>query len=279
MSEKVYINGDFVSIEKARINASDFGLTYGWGLFETMQSYNGKVFLFAEHLKRLALGAKALDIRSSHLKKLTQESEGGPVAALLKLNKLTTRTAYIKIIVTKGSKNATIIIFARATDEEKNAQLRRGGAKAILIDEPGRYKPDIKSLNYLPNILAREEAKKKDAYDAIYKTSKGLILEASASNIFIIKGKRVITPPADGLILPGITREKVIKIAKEAGLTLLEAPIKTNDLIGSDEAFLTNSIIEVLPLIKIESNSIAGGKPGEITKRLQLLYRAAANLK
>ncbi len=276
MKEKVYVNGDFVNADKARVSVSDFGLNYGYGLFETMSAYNGNIFLFDEHLKRLTDGAAALSIRSPHLKKLAKEIGRNQIGELLKANKLTERSAYIKIIVTKGveAKSASIIIFAKATEEAKNAKIRKNGVKAILIDEPKRYRPDIKNLNYMPNIIARNEAKKMQAYDAIFKTGKDLVLEGSATNIFIIKGKRIITPRADGKILPGITREEVIRLAKADGLTVDLAPIKTGDLLNSDEAFLTNSIIEQAPLLKVGSHTLGNGKPGEITKRIQALYQS-----
>jgi D-amino acid aminotransferase len=281
MTESVYINGDFVDADKAWVNASDFGLNYGYGLFETMQAYNGKIFLFNKHHKRLADGAAALSIRSPLLKKFIEEKLNGKVIELLKLNRLTETNAYIKIVVTRGTgtKDATIIIFARATEEEKNAELRKRGVEAIIIDEPKRYMPDIKNLNYLPNILARLEAKEQNAYDAIFKTANNLILEGSASNIFIVKDKRVITPPADGSILPGITRQEVIELSKADGLTVVTAPIETGELLNSDEAFLTNSIIEIVPLVKVNSKIIAGGKPGTVTKRIQRLYHDAARVK
>lgn len=281
MKEKVYINGDFINADKAKIGVDDFGLNYGYGLFETMQAYNGKVFLLAEHLERLAKGAAALSIRSPHLKKFTKMTEAGPVSELLKLNGLTERNAYVKIIITKGAatKNATIIIFARATEIEKNERDRRRGVKAILVDEPRRYRPEIKNLNYMPNILARAEAKRQNAYDAIFKTGKNLILEGSATNIFIVRDKRLITPKTDGSILPGITREHVIKLARADGLVVISSPVKRDDLLNSDEAFLTNSIIEQVPLVKVNSQIIADGKPGEITKKIQRLYRESVLVK
>ncbi|MBE9531580.1 MAG: aminotransferase class IV [Proteobacteria bacterium] len=277
MSNKVYINGDIVNADKAKISVSDPGLNYGYGLFETMQAYNGQIFLFDEHLKKLSDGAAALSIRSHHLKKFAKSSGRAQIGELLKANKLTTSNAYIKIVVTKGqeTKNATIIIFAKATEEAKNKELRKRGVKAILTDEPNRYRPDIKSLNYMANIEARAEARKNQAYDAIFKSRKDKILEGSATNIFIVKDKRLITPKATGEILPGITRDEVIRLATANGLKVEISPIKTGELLSSDEAFLTNSIIEQVPVVKVDSRTIGNGKPGEITRKIQALYYLA----
>lgn len=289
MSEKVYIDGNFVDAADshgAGVSVHDPGLNYGWGLFETMQSYGGNVFLFDEHLERLTSGARALSIDSSLLDEIAPVNkngnkdgkEDGPVSELLKINGLTEVNAYIKIIVTKGveTKEATIIIFTRAIEEEKNAELRKRGVKAILIEEPDRYKPGIKSLNYMPNILARAEAEKQAAYEAIFLAGEEIILEGSATNIFIVKGKSLITPPADGSILPGITRAEVIRLAKSSGLAVTTAPVKASELTGSDEAFLTNSIIEIMPLVEVNSSLISGGRPGELTIKLEHLYRKTA---
>ena len=282
MKEKVYINGDFVDSAKARISVADLGLNYGYGLFETISAYNGEPYLLDEHLKRLAYGAGVLLIHSPHLKKFTKGAAGtSQIKELLRLNGLSESSAYIKIIVTKGieTKNATIIIFAKASETGKLAGLRKRGVKAILVNEPARYRPEIKNLNYMPNILARNEAKKSQAYDALFKTGKDLILEGSASNIFIVKGRCLITPKTDGTILPGITREKVIKLATTDGLCVNIGPIKRSELINSDEAFLTNSIIEIAPLVKIDSQRVALGLPGEITKRIQRLYQESKGVK
>lgn len=282
MSEVVYIDGNFLAAHEAGVSVHDPGLNYGWGLFETMQSYGGNVFLFDEHLERLILGARALSIESSQLEKIARDNKdgkkAGPIGELLKKNSLTEKNAYIKMIATKGveTKEATIIIIARAIEEEKLTALRKQGVKAILADEPGRYKPDVKSLNYMPNILARIEAEKQAAYEAVFWASEDKILEGSATNIFIVKDARLITPELDGSILPGITRAKVIRLAKASGLAVTTAPVKRSELTGSDEAFLTNSIIEVMPLVEVDSSLIANGKPGELTCKLQRLYREAA---
>ncbi len=278
MSEKVYIDGRIVDALEAGVSVSDPGLNYGWGLFETMQSYGTNVFLFDKHLERLTDGARALSIQSSLLEEIAKDQEGGPVGELLRRNDLTEKNAYIKIIVTKGveAKEATIIIFARAIEEEKLAELRERGVRAILIEEPGRYMPNVKSLNYMPNILARAEAEKAAAYEAIFKTNEDILLEGTATNIFIVKDARLITPEANGSILPGITRAQVIRLAEKSGLSVTIAPVKTSELTNSDEAFLTNSIIEIMPLVEVNSSPVADGRAGELTSKLQRLYREAA---
>ena len=136
--------------------------------------------------------------------------------------------------------------------------------------------PNVKSLNYMPNILARAEAEKAAAYEAIFKTNEDILLEGTATNIFIVKDARLITPEANGSILPGITRAQVIRLAEASGHSVTIAPVKTSELTNSDEAFLTNSIIEIMPLVEVNSSPVADGRAGELTSKLQRLYREAA---
>ena len=281
-SETIYINGKFVNIEKASISVFDRGLNYGDGLFETMKACDGRVFLFAEHLKRLSMGARELSIRSKLLKEISNEA--GPVIELLKRNGLTKNAACIKIVMTRGTSGeghlpgsekespCTIIITAWAANEELLKRYRSRGVSAVLIDAPLRAYAHIKSLNYLPSVLGKIEAKKRKAYEALF-TNKEEILEGSATNIFIVEDNTIKTPPDDGAILPGITRGEVLRLAERDGLRVVTGPITTTALQKADEAFLTNSIIEIIPLVSVNSALVAGGKPGALTRRLQKLYR------
>ncbi|MEE9542333.1 MAG: aminotransferase class IV [Thermodesulfobacteriota bacterium] len=281
MKETIYIDGKFTSSERAKISLFDRGLNYGDGLFETLAAYDGRVFCFDAHLNRMRKGARELSIRSKLLTDIS--TDGGPVKELLKRNGLNTGTASIKIVVTRGTGGEghlpgclrrnppTIIITAKATNERAIKRYQASGVSAVLVDAPLRMIAHIKSLNFLPSVLAKMEAKKKRAYEAIL-TNKGKILEASASNIFIVEGNTIKTPPDDGKILPGITRSEILRLAKLDGLKVKEASITKTALLSATEAFLTNSIIEIVPLIKVDSSLLATGKAGPITRRLQKLY-------
>ncbi|MBI5560728.1 MAG: aminotransferase class IV [Deltaproteobacteria bacterium] len=281
-SEKVYINGRIVALKGARVSVSDRGLNYGDGLFETMKAYKGRVFLLKEHLERLGEGAGFLAIPSPDGAELEQEIE-----RLLKINNLTRNEAYIKILLTRGEDRGvllpikgikpTVIITARRLDTATIKRMQGNGVDAFLLGErlnppliSTLLKRGIKSLNYLPNVLGKIEASRKKAYEGIFTKGRN-ILEGTSTNVFIVKGGVIKTPPTGrGTgILAGVMRKAVMSIAMEKGIPLRQAEVKVSELKKSDEAFLTNSIVEVLPLVRVDSFKIGNGKAGSITMCLQ----------
>lgn len=280
----VYINGSFLPAEKATVSVFDRGLNYGDGLFETMRSYSGKIFLAREHIKRLKLGARTLGIPTGELVGLTAMS--GVLQELLRRNSLVEDDAIIKIILTRGeaarghgrvkSPSPTLIASASKLDKEKIEKDQKKGVHAIFSSVSRGTLGAVKSLNYLPCVLAKAEAEKKNSYEALFITDNGTLLEGTATNLFIVKKGRLVTPPANGLILPGITREKVLELAKKNGIQTYEKSLNKKTLLEADEAFLTNSIIGLAPLVKAEGKPVGAGLPGEVTFKLLALYQEAA---
>ncbi|MBI5599580.1 MAG: aminotransferase class IV [Deltaproteobacteria bacterium] len=303
MSEggEVCINGRFFPADKAKISVFDRGLNYGDGLFETMKACQGRVIFFKEHMERLKKGAKLIGIPMNNPGDLKIK-----VARLLKLNRLDTCEARVKIILTRGKDTGghlpatglkpTVIITAQRLDTRAIKRLRKNGVKAILLKgRPSRtagwpsrtagwpsgtagwpsgtecrrpaflpfVKQGIKSLNYLLNVLGRMEASEKGAYEGIF-TMGDSVIEGTSSNVFIVKGDVIKTPPPS-LVLPGITRNAVIHLARRRGITVKETPLSVGDLKKSDEAFITNSIIGIAPLLRIDSHTIGSGRAGRIT--------------
>ncbi|VAV85662.1 Branched-chain amino acid aminotransferase [hydrothermal vent metagenome] len=275
MSAKVYINGKIVARDKARVSVFDSGLCYGYGLFETMKIEDGRVLFFNEHIARLKRGAKDLGIKTPTKKELALA-----IDELLTANKDFKGTIRLKIMITAGelafgskpTSRPTVIITTEAIDIETLKKRLKKGITAVTLRAPEfalreAASAHIKNLNYLPSILGRAYAAKQRASEGIFIDRKGHVLEGTASNVFIVKNRRIITPPLSG-ILPGVTRGAVTCLTKD----IREATITERALFASDEAFVTGSTSGVVPLIKVDSRPIGNGRPGPVTRSLQKSY-------
>lgn len=280
MKEFVYLNGKFVESRKASVSVFDRGLNYGDGLFETMKAAGGRPLLLKEHLKRLARGAKELLLSLPSLEPFIEDINDGAIEKLLKKNGLEYEEAYIKLIVTRGPERGghlpaggtspTTIIVTKKLNEKYLSGLRERGVAAVYVEGPCPAFPGVKSLNYLPNVMAKVEAAKKGAFEALFTTG-GFVTEGSSSNVFAVVDGRLTTPALASGVLPGIIRGEVIRLAKKHGIPVMEAPLSAKALEEADEAFLTNSIIEAAPLVKIGKKKIGGKRPGSLTRQVQLL--------
>ena len=277
---KAYVNGKIVPLKEAGISVLDRGLLYGDGVFESLRTYNRKPFQLDQHLKRLLRGAKALSIRS--LPSFVQLK----IAALrtIKANKF--QESYIKIIITRGQarkhglspKNIigkpTIIIIV---EEQKPypKKIFTSGWKTIIssIVRPDVPASRIKSLNYVNSVLAMIEAKKAGANEAIMLDEKGNIIEGTFSNIFIVKHGLIYTPAKEAPILAGLTRDLVIKLAKQSAFRLIEKTITPKELYTADECFITFSGAGVVPITRIWKKKIGSGRCGYVTASLIKLFR------
>lgn len=283
MRKYAYLNGKLVPEDKATISIFDRGLNYGDGLFETMKAENGKALFANEHLVRLKRGLKATRFPARSLSPLFKDIKDGALEKLLKKNGIDKGPSYLKIIVTRGigwtghalpaELSPTSIIVSRPLDDKVLDALRTKGVGAVLISGYLPGLPGIKSLNYLPNVLGKAEALQKGAYEGIFVHGREGVTEGTSSNVFIIKKGVLKTPPlypsiSTG-ILPGVIRDAVIKAAKKSGIKVREERVSLKALQGCDEAFLTNSISGVVPLVKIDGKRIGGGRPGFLTRLLQ----------
>ncbi|MEA3493860.1 MAG: branched-chain-amino-acid transaminase [Candidatus Margulisiibacteriota bacterium] len=278
---KIFIDGKIIPSEKATISVFDRGLFYGDGVFESLRTYNGKAFQLDEHLKRLVKGTKSLKIRLPYSIKQLKQAVVKTIAA----NKF--EESYIKIIVTRGKSmghgldprnvegKATLIIIV---EKQKvfSQKIYSSGWKAIISSVKKANVPisKIKSLNYLDNILAKIEANKTGANEAILLDEKGNIAEGTISNIFIVKHGTIYTPPADSPILPGLTRKLTIKLARQSAFKIIEKVISPKELYTADECFITFSGAGVVPITRIWNKKISKGKCGPITSGLIGLYAA-----
>ena len=275
----VYIDGEFVPASQAKISIFDHGFLYGDGVFEGIRAYNGKVFKLKEHIDRLYDSAKALDLQIP----ISKEEFMEIILETLRRNKL--RDAYIRPIVTRGigdlgldprkCKNPSIIVIAQPWGR-LYGDLYEKGLKAVTVavrrNAIDSLPPNIKSLNYLNNILAKIEANAKGGDEAIFLDHNGYVSEGSGDNIFIFKNGEIITPPTINN-LKGITREVVIELIKKLGISFKEANISLYDLYTADEIFVTGTAAEICPITWIDGRIVGDGKPGKITKMLMEEFR------
>ncbi|HPD51780.1 MAG TPA: branched-chain-amino-acid transaminase [Methanoculleus sp.] len=277
----IYLDGRFVPEEEARVSVFDHGLLYGDGVFEGIRAYNGKIFRLDEHLARLYDSAKAIDLAIP----LTKAEMTEVIKETLRQNSL--RDAYIRPIVTRGRGDLgldplkcakpTVIVIA-VTWGAMYGDLYEKGLRAICVSvrrtPPESMPPNVKSLNYLNNILAKIEANHRGVDEAIFFDTKGHVSEGSGDNIFVVKDGVIITPPTLNN-LRGITRMVVLEIAASMGITLLERDLGYFDLYTADEVFVTGTAAEVAPIREIDGRVIGNGKPGPITRQLMAAFRTA----
>lgn len=280
---KIYINGKYYEKSEAKISVFDHGLLYGDGVFEGIRSYNRLVFKLKEHIERLFESARSIMLEIP----LTKEQLIKAVLESLKKNKI--KNGYVRLVVTRGvgdlgldprkcRGNATIIIIADNIALYPQ-DLSRIGMRIITVPTlrnlPEALNPQIKSLNYLNNILAKMEATNAGFDEAIMLDSLGYVAECTGDNIFIVKNKHLYTPPQCMGTLRGITRDTILEIARKSKIPVHEHVITRHEVYISDECFLTGTAAELVPVIEVDGRKIGEGKPGALTMRLMKKFREA----
>ncbi len=277
MKEIAFLNGAFIPLAEAKIAVADYGFLFGYGLFETMRAYDGRVFRLDCHLERLGRSAKRLGIR------VDVAGLEGIVAETVRKNGL--KEARVRVTVSAGAgsltpdpgscKTPTILITALKYIPHSTEIYCRGW-KVILssFTRPTRSPlTTMKTANYLESILARQEARDFNADDAILLNDRGMAAEATSSNLFLVSQGILKTPGLESGILPGITREVVLELALDLGITTVETDISPGELMAAEEVFATNSLIEIMPVTMIDGRTIGNGKIGAITNSLIMAYR------
>jgi branched-chain amino acid aminotransferase len=272
----VYIDGEWQPKSKASISVFDHGLLYGDGVFEGIRVYNGVIFRYKEHIERLYSSAKSIKLQIP----LAKEQMTGAVVETLKRNGL--KDAYIRLVVTRGMgdlgvdprkcRKASVIIITEYADPSFGAIAKNKGISVIISsvrrDAVDATTHEIKSLNYLNSVLAKLEALDTGADDALMLDRNGFVSEATTTNLFIAKYGEIFTPPSTAGILPGVTRRRIIKLARELGYQVYEKGLTPFDVTNADEAFLTGTLSEIVPLVKVKGIEIGDGKVGPITRRI-----------
>lgn len=281
MAEQViYLNGEYVSKENAKISVFDHGFLYGDGIFEGIRIYNGNIFKCKEHLDRLYDSAKSIMLNIP----LTYEQMEAALIETIRRNGL--RDGYIRLVVSRGPGNlgldpnrcpeAWVIIIVEQLAIYP-AEAYRDGLVSVSVSQrrniPDALNPKIKSLNYLNNVLVKIQANLAGVGEAIMLNAQGYVAEGSSDNIFIIKKGVVYTPPCYIGALEGITRGAIIELCGKLGYTLKEEPFTLHDVYIADEVFFTGTAAEVIAVREVDGRKIGEGKAGPITTRLLEEFR------
>ena len=277
---KVFLNGNFIEKEGAKVSALNAGFLYGFGLFETLRSYQGKPFLLDRHLERLFSSAQTLGLKAT----LSEEEIAKATLRLLEINDLS--DAYIKIVLSKKEEASPSTHSEEPSDSDLLIIVRElqvyppdlydQGMKTVVVDirqNEGSPLPHLKSLNFLNNILAREEARQKGADEGIMLNNQGLVAEGTMSNLFMVKRETIATPALETGLLPGITRVVVMELAQDIGHPVQERKIFLSELLEAEECFLTNSLMEIMPVSSVGEIKIGKDIPGPLTRALMEEYR------
>ncbi|MEM4817810.1 MAG: branched-chain-amino-acid transaminase, partial [Candidatus Nezhaarchaeales archaeon] len=271
----VYIDGNLVPKSQAKVSVFDHGFLYGDGVFESIIVTDGVAFKLKEHVDRLYDSAKAICIDIP----MSKEEMVKTIVDVVRANGF--KDAYVRVIVTRGvgdlgldprkcSKPTIVIIVDKIKLYSDDAWSK--GLTAIISsvrrDRVDATTHEVKSMNYLNNILAKIEANAVGADEAIMLDDRGFVAEGTADNIFIVKNGVIYTPPRSSGILPGITRARVMRLAEELGYRVIEKDVTPAELLTADEVFLTGTAAGIVPVVKIAGRVVGDGKPGPITKKL-----------
>ncbi|WP_374712523.1 D-amino-acid transaminase [Symbiobacterium terraclitae] len=282
MSSTVYLNGEFVPYERALISVEDRAFLFADGIYEVVRVYGGRPFDLEPHLARLSRSAGELRLPEpdgEHLAAVTRE--------LIRRNGLDEGTVYFQITrgvhaprahaFPTGTAAPTVVVLTHPLSPEALAageQHRREGVAAITVPEQRWARCDIKSVSLLPNVLAKQQAVERGAYEALF-VRDGFVIEGSSSNLFAVLDGEVVTYPACNYILNGIARQRVIRNARELGYTVREQGIPLGALDRCQELFLTSTTSEVMPIVAVDGKPVGSGAVGPVARALQAAYRDA----
>jgi branched-chain amino acid aminotransferase len=275
MAEKVFLNDRLVDIDKAGISVKDGGFLYGAGLFETMRSYSSIVFGLVDHLDRLFFSTQALSIEHNYDRKFITDA----VYDVLKANKLT--DARLRLTLTSGPmaesderRRATLLIVATKL-QPYPAEYYKNGVLVVLC--PYRQNPfepiyRHKTINYFSRMIALKLAHQKGAAEALWFTVDNRLAEGCISNVFLVKDSTLFTPPIETPVLAGVARKTVCQIVLRNSIKFVEKDLSIDDLLSADEIFLTNVIMQIMPVVAVEKHTVGQGKVGPMTKKLMKCF-------
>lgn len=282
MAATVSVNGYISAQRDAVISVFDHGFLYGEGIYETLRTYGGRLFLYDRHLRRMRNSARLIDLALP----FTDEVLAAHIADTIKAAKLGESEAYVRVMVTRGIGDLTYDPKATPTPSwviivkplpSPAAEIYERGVNVALVDvvrnHPQSVNPMIKSNNLMNSALAAQEAIKRGGFEAVMRNYRGELTECTQSNLFIVKNGAALTPPLESGLLPGITREFIFELGRDAGIDVREQVLQDDDLFHADEAFLTSTTREVIPIVGVDKRTIGNGKPGPITQRLLKTFR------
>jgi D-alanine transaminase len=272
----VYFNGAFKDKEDVSISPDDRGFVFGDGVYEVLQADQGQFLRKDAHFRRLRRS-----LREIRLDGVDLEALRGAVDQLLPRNDLQDRRAKVYLQITRGAAprqhafpppSTEPTVYARAEALERPTQKWEQGVKIILRPDQRWARCDIKSLNYLPNVLANQAAMEADAYEAVM-VREGLVTEGSHSSVLAVFDGTVVTHPLTNHILPSITRNAVLSLCDDLGIPVEETPVPRADLAEADELMLLGTTTGVMPVVQVEDWAVGDGTPGALTRRLQAAFQ------
>src|SRR5688572_3431268 len=285
MAATVNVNGRISNERDAVISVFDHGFLYGEGIYETLRTYNGRPFLYDRHVRRLRASAAMItldipftdDQLASHIRETTAATS------------LDGAEAYIRVLVTRGVGELTYDIKATPTPSvviivkplvEPPAETYERGVRVALVDvvrnHPASVNPMIKSNNLLNQALAGQEAIRRGAFEGVMRNYRGELTECTTANLFVVRDGVALTPPLESGLLPGITREFLFEVGRDVGVPVREQVLRDDDLLSADEAFLTSTTREAVPIVRVDDRTIGTGKPGPVTQTLLKGFRDRA---
>ena len=285
MSATVNVNGRITPECEAVISIFDHGFLYGEGVYETMRTYHGRPFLFDRHMRRLRRSASMIELPLS----FSGEELAAQIRATHDAAKLDGE-AYIRVLVTRGvgeltydvkaTPNPSLVIIVKP-HVDPPADAYDKGVRVVIVDvvrnHPATVNPMIKSNNLMNSALAMQQALRSNAFEGVMRNYKGELTECTTANLFIVKNNAALTPPLEAGLLPGITREFLFDVGKDAGVEVAEQILGDDDLFRADEAFLTSTTRELVPIVTVNDRMIGNGRPGPVTWKLLNAFRRAAN--
>ena len=281
MPATVSVNGLITGERDAVISVFDHGFLYGEGVYETLRTYDRKPFLYDRHLRRLR--------RSAELMALPVPFSNDELAAQIEKTVAAAQVpgeAYIRVLLTRGIGDLTYdpaatpqpsVVIIVKPHVDPPPEVYRDGVTVVIVDivrnHPGSVNPMIKSNNLMNSALAMQEALRRGGYEAVMRNFKGELTECAVANLFLVRNGAVLTPPLSAGLLPGITREYLFEIGRREGVDMREATLRDRDLFEADEAFLTGTTREIVPIVGVNDRVIGNGAPGPITLELLDAFR------
>jgi len=285
MSATVNVNGRITPECEAVVSVFDHGFLYGEGIYETMRTYGGRPFLFDRHVRRLRRSARMIELALPFSDdQLASQIRATQTAAALD------GEAYIRVLITRGVGELTYDLKATPSPSvviivkpqiDPATEVYDKGVRVVIVDvvrnHPATVNPMIKSNNLMNSALAMQQALRSNAFEGVMRNYKGELTECTTANLFIVKDNVALTPPLEAGLLPGITREFLFDVGKEAGIEVVEKTLFDDDLFRADEAFLTSTTRELVPIVTVNDRTIGNGRPGPLTWKLLRAFRRAVD--
>ncbi len=272
-----FLNGRFMPLDETMVPVEDRGFQFGDGVYEVIRTYHGRPFQLDAHLARLERSAKGIELPILFQ---TQEWQRYVVEGI-RVGGYAESKVYIQLTRGVAPRDHLFPVAARPTAvmtiremRPLDPALRSAGVAAVTVEDLRWGRCDIKSVNLLPNVMARQRAKESGAFEAIFVRG-GEVIEGTISNVMLVRGGMLITEPAGARILSGVTRSIVLALARKEGVSVHERAVGLEELRGADEVFLTGTTVEILPVICLDGALVGTGKPGKLTVRLYACFQGS----